>query len=183
MENKNNIRFKITEEKIYKALLYLIRHKKFSEIYVKDICKVACINRSSFYQHYQDINVLMMQVEQKLSNQIESLFTSSSPFFKHENFVKMFEFIKENKDFYTAYLKNSEESFMMQNDFKKFYEKFKNSIARGEFKENEMVYHMAFFSAGLYAICKVWISTGMKESPEKMAEIIYDEYEKKKKFF
>lgn len=53
----------------------------------------------------------------------------------------------------------------------------------GEFKEDEMVYHMAFFSAGLYAICKVCISTGMKESPEKMAEIIYDEYEKKKKFF
>ena len=108
----------------------------------------------------------MMQIENKLSKQIESFFTSSYPYFNNECFVKMFSFIKENKDFYSAYLKNSDESFMGQNDFKKFYAKLKNIVARGEYKNDEIIYHMAFFSAGLNAVCKVWINTGLKESPE-----------------
>lgn len=42
---------------------------------------------------------------------------------------------------------------------------------------------MAFFSAGLKAICKVWLETGLKESPEEMSELLYKEYSNKDIFF
>ena len=55
MNKEGNARSEATKQKINRALMYLLTHKSFNEIYVKDVCTIACINRSSFYEHYQDI--------------------------------------------------------------------------------------------------------------------------------
>lgn len=182
MNTFGNIRSEGTKEKIQKSLMYLLKRKNFNEIYVKDICKIACINRSSFYSHYEDINDLMMQTEKKLSKNIEDIF-SNPPFYNEDSFIKMFSFIRENADFYKAYLTNHEGSFMAETDFKNFKLKIQqNSTAKQVYPENEIVYHLAFFSAGLNAICKVWLNDGMKETPEELAKIIQKEYENKISF-
>lgn len=180
MYNRENIRSKVTKEKIFKALLYLLKHKKFSEIYVKDICKVACINRSSFYEHYADINDLMNQIEESFSQKMRGFFPLSDPFFKNDCYVKMFAFVKENKEFYTAYLNNNENPIMGQKDFLNFLSKLNNGIPKTQFSNERIIYHMAFFSAGLQSLCKVWLNTGLKESPEEMASIIMEEYSNRK---
>lgn len=62
MNVDNNLRFKSTEDKIRNALATLLKKKNFQDIYIyiKDVCKEAGINRSTFYEHYQDINDLMI---------------------------------------------------------------------------------------------------------------------------
>lgn len=183
MNRFDNLRARGTREKIKNALFYLLKHKSFNEIYVKDICTVACINRSSFYQHYQDINDLMLQTEEDLSNSMAEIF-KNAPYYDHESFVKMFKFIKDNVDFYRAFLTNHEGSFMDVNDFKFFKKKMESNLdIKSEIPQNELTYHMAFFSAGLNAVCKAWINNGLIETPEQMAEIIKKEYRKNQKFF
>lgn len=180
MINQENIRKRVTKEKIINALLYLLKHKKFSEIYVKDICTVACINRSSFYEHYQDINDLMNQVENKFSQDMKVFFPVSDPIFKNDCFVKMFTFIKDNKEFYTAYLNNNENYLMGQKDFENYYTSKSNSFSNTQFEKDTMIYHMAFFASGLQSMCKIWLNTGLKETPEELAKIILDEYSNRK---
>lgn len=183
MKIYNNSRGEATKEKIFKALMYLLGHKSFNEIYVKDICTIACINRSSFYEHYQDINDLMMKIEENFSKQIALMFLDPSQYNK-DAFLKLFKFLKENADFYRAFLTNHEGSLMDVNDFKAYIPKtIKNSNIKQDYKENEIIYHMAFFAAGLSAMCKVWFETDMKETPEEMVQIVTNEYEKKIKFF
>ena len=183
MNTENNIRTKNTKEKIERATFYLLKRKSFSQLYVKDICTIACINRSSFYEHYQDINDLMMQIEEKLSNEMSKFFVNP-PYFKKECFLDMFNFIKEKQDFYKAYLTYSDSSLMAQSDFLSFFKKLgKSADLRSLYSDNEIIYHMAFFSAGLKAICKVWLETGLKESPEEMSELVYKEYSNKDIFF
>lgn len=182
MNTQGNARSRATKEKIYKAFMYLLRHKTFSEIYVKDICTIACINRSSFYEHYRDINDFMIETEGELSRQMHAIF-SGSPYYSKENFIKMFEFIKANKEFYGAYLKNNDGSFMAKSDFDAYKKNVKSSTESLYYSEREIVYHLAFFGAGLNAVCKVWLNTDMKETPEQMAEIIYKEYSEKLKHF
>ncbi len=178
MNTSGNIRSQKTKEKIFNALTYLLKHKNFSEIYVKDICHIACINRSSFYEHFQDINDLMMKMETEISKGISNIF-SNPPQYNRDNFVKMFQFVKDNKEFYTAYLRNNEGSFMGQSDFTNHVKLNNNSEFKYKYKENEMLYHMAFFAAGLNAMCKVWLNTGLVETPEKMADILQNEYKSK----
>lgn len=182
MNKQGNARASATKEKIRNALMYLLKHKKFNDIYVKDVCAIACINRSSFYAHYQDINDLMIQTENELSKQMNSIF-DSFPVFNNENYIRLFEFIRENKEFYRAYLKNNDCSFMAQSDFKNRLETAKNFKVQLAYTESEMLYHMAFFGAGLNAVCKIWLMNGMQETPEQLAEIIKKEYGDKVKYF
>lgn len=183
MNISNNVRFQSTEEKIEKALIRLLKRKRYDNIFVKDICLEANINRSSFYDHYYDINDLMMKYEDKISAQITGIFTN--PIIDHSTFVKMFEFVKENADFYRAYLKSNHSlSFVEHSMFSHFKNKFKLISSQNSFfySEQEIEYHMCFFGAGLRSICEKWLSRGCKESPETMANVIKTEYSNNIKF-
>ena len=178
METQKYRRSRATKEKIFKALMYLLKRKKFNEIYVKDICTVACIHRSSFYEHYQDINDLMIKTEEELSKRIASIFDGARPF-ERQCFVNLFEFIGNHSDFYNAYLNNNDGQTMGRADFTKYLKAAKNT---NNF-DSDIEFHMAFFSGGLQAICNAWLLTGMKKTPEQMADVIFEEYKDKAKYF
>lgn len=165
------------KEKIYNALMYLLKHKNFTEIFVKDICTIACIHRSSFYEHYQDINDLMMQVESELSKSIAAIFKDTKPF-DRDSFIAFFSFIKEHKEFYCAYLNSSEERHMGRTDFTKWLKQEKNVRS-----SKDIEFHMAFFAGGLQALCTTWILTNFEKTPEQLADIVIDEYKDNAKYF
>lgn len=54
------------ENQRYDALTQLLRRRPFREIYVKELCLAAGIHRSTFYEHYQDINDLMLKTKEEL---------------------------------------------------------------------------------------------------------------------
>jgi len=58
MNVKNNKRHQETINNINKAFITLLQDKQLSEITVSDICKVADINRSTFYEKYDDVSAL-----------------------------------------------------------------------------------------------------------------------------
>jgi len=177
-----NQRYYSTEEKIQKALFSLLKIRKYNDISIKEICYEAGINRSSFYAHYQDINDLMIKTEQKLSKNIAEIFNPRE-MWDEEVFVKLFRFLYENRDFYKAYLSTNEQTFMEKNDFINYIGILNKNNLDIKFKSDERIYHMAFFAGGLKALSKSWIQTGCKESPEKIAEILTNEYKVNSKFF
>lgn len=177
-----NQRYYSTEEKIQRALFSLLEFKKYNDIAIKEICYEAGINRSSFYAHYQDINDLMIKTENSLSKHMAEIFKPTK-IWDEQVFVEMFNFLLENKNFYKAYLDTNEQTFMEKNDFVNYLnivEKYNKSL---NFNSSERIYHMAFFAGGLKALCKSWIKTGCKETPEQMAKIITNEYKTNSKFF
>lgn len=184
MNISNNIRFQSTEEKIEKAFIRLLKRKSYDNIFVKDICLEAGINRSSFYAHYLDINDLMMKYEDKISKQITKILNEN--YFDDKIFIHFFEFIKNNSDFYKAYIKSSQTVPFKQRDiFKLFKDKFKVISSKKSYfyNDSEIEYHMCFFGAGLKSICERWLETDCKESPEEMANILKKEYENNAKYF
>lgn len=175
MNTNYNQRYISTEEKIEKALFSLLKFRDYNDIAIKEICYEAGINRSSFYAHYQDINHLMMSVEQKLSRSIMQIFDTTQQW-NQQTFIKLFEFLKTNRDFYKSYLKTNSQAFMEKNDFMAFIKTMGTSNQSLVYASDEIIYHMAFFAGGIKAMSKSWIMTGCKESPEKMAQILTNEY-------
>lgn len=173
----NNQRYKSTEEKIQQALFSLLKIREYNNILIKEICYEAGINRSSFYAHYQDINDLMIKTEQKLSESIFKIFAPNKSW-NIENFVKLFEFLKENKNFYLAYLSTNQQMFMEKNDFISYIKIINANRVNKKFTQNELVYHMAFFAGGIKALSKSWLMSDCKESPSQMAKILTEEYSK-----
>lgn len=177
-----NQRYQSTEEKIQKALFSLLRIRKYNDILIKEICYEAGINRSSFYAHYQDINDLMLKTEHQLSLEITKIFTPDLKW-DEQVFVKLFEFLYKNKDFYKAYLENEGQSFMERKDFYDYIKIVDKRHHDLEFDDEEKIYHMAFFAGGIKAMSKSWIQRDCKESPEQMAKILTNEYKVNSKFF
>ncbi len=182
MNTSFNVRYQSTEEKIEKALFNLLRIRNFNDIYIKEICYEAGINRSSFYAHYQDINDLMMKTEARLSAEINKIFVPNKVYM-HEDFVKLFEFLYSKRDFYNAYL-SQHDQFMVKNDFVGYLKRAEEGIiTHDKYDSQDLHYHMAFFSGGLLAMSKFWIQGGCKIAPAQMAQIIFDQYKNSAKYF
>ena len=54
MTKKEDLRIRKTKANLYRALLQLMEEKTFEEIKVIDICNTSLINRSTFYDHFND---------------------------------------------------------------------------------------------------------------------------------
>lgn len=67
-----DIRIEKTERAIKQAFITLRAKKPLEKIKVKDLCALACINKSTFYAHYQDIFALSSKMEEDLINEILS---------------------------------------------------------------------------------------------------------------
>lgn len=174
MNISNNTKFKSTEERIKNAMLRLLQRKSYNDIFVKEICLEAGINRSSFYAHFVDINDLMFKMESEFSSQLAKIFQTAEKF-TQETFESMFECLKTNQEFYRAYFKTNEPSWFEKDTFLSFKKPLKIKSA-SNYGDRELVYHMAFFGGGLKALSKCWILSGCQESPKEMAQIIFDEY-------
>ena len=83
-----DIRIEKTERAIRNAFLELRAAKPLEKITVKELCSLACINKSTFYSHYEDIYALSQMLESEtittviknISSQQESPFKDPDVF-------------------------------------------------------------------------------------------------------
>ena len=61
-----DIRIEKTERAIKQAFMELRRENPVEKIRVKELCDRACINKSTFYAHYQDIYALANAMEDEM---------------------------------------------------------------------------------------------------------------------
>lgn len=66
--NKSESKYFNTAVRMDKAFLDLLAEKDFEYITVKDICKKAEVNRSTFYLHYETIADLLDESVEYMSN-------------------------------------------------------------------------------------------------------------------
>ena len=54
MKKKEDLRVVKTKANLYRGLMELMKDQTFEEIKVSDICNKSMINRSTFYDHFND---------------------------------------------------------------------------------------------------------------------------------
>ncbi len=169
MNTKNNKRRRESQEKIEKAFMQLLQTRELKEITVSDICKMTELNRSTFYANYQDVYDLADRLREKLEKDFDAQF-SSDPAANHQGgALKMFTHIRDNQIFYKTYFKlgYEERHTVWVYDVKR---------AQADFDNTHIKYHIEFFRQGLNAIIKMWLDGGCRETPEEMADILWQEY-------
>lgn len=171
MNNKK----KNSEEKIEKIFIELLQTKEIKDISISELCKIAKVNRSTFYKSYLDINDLIDKIRIRIINEFLSVYEDEWNNKEHSyNFLKLFKHIKDNQIFYKTYFKLQ---FDLTNPY--FYKIDDEEILKFFDNINHKEYHIEFFKAGITAIIKRWLNNGCKESPEEIDEIIKEEYKKK----
>ena len=170
MNTPNNKRRKETRDKISKVFINLLQKKEITEISVTDICKLAKINRSTFYVNYLDIYDLADKIGQDLEQDVFSLYQEERDTnHNSNNFLKLFKHIKDNQIFYKTY-------FKLKMDQNLITQEYDYQLSKELYDDKYIDYHMEFFKAGLNAIIKKWLDNGCKESPEEIESILKSEY-------
>lgn len=159
---------KPSQEKIEKVFFQLIQKKDIKDITVSKICELAKVNRTTFYANYIDIYDLVDKIKIRMINEFADIFKESKGH-TQENYLKMFEHIKENQIFYSIYFKLG---FDLNYDITYFDEELAKKLYDNKFID----YHCEFFKSGITAIIKMWLKNNCKESPEDILEIIKSEY-------
>ena len=99
MNTKNNQRRRETIAAIDAAFVSLLKEKELKDISVSELCEKAEINRSTFYENYEDVFALASAYSEKIENQI-----ADHPYTEGE-FAWIFDYIKANADVFEIYFK------------------------------------------------------------------------------
>ena len=164
---------KKSQLKIEKIFIELLQKKEINEITISDICKLAKLNRSTFYANYTDIYDLADKLKDNLYQEVLNIYSTERKEKKHSyNFLKLFNHIKENQLFYNTFFKLN-----YDNNYKHFEEFINYDIFKQLYDEElELDYHITFFMAGLNAIITKWLNNGCIESPEEIDNLLKAEY-------
>lgn len=172
MNTPNNKRRKASQNRIQQAFIQLLDEKELHKISVTDICKLAEVNRTTFYANYIDIYDLADAVQETLELEVAKLYQDERDHsYNSNNFLKLFQHIYENQSLYKTYFKlGADRRFkLVQYDIEQAMQYYNNQY---------MEYHVEFFRIGLNAVIKMWLENGCKETPEQINEIIMLEYKK-----
>lgn len=102
MENR---RIRMTRKLIRGALIELLQEKTIDKISVKEICARADVNRSTFYDHYEDIYALLGDMEAEFISQIPQEYASASIRAQLLGFVR---YVRDHQQLYAAIRKYSD---------------------------------------------------------------------------
>ena len=103
-------------------------------------------------------------------NEFAGMFDLGHRHHNDENYLIMFNHIKDNQIFYRTY-------FRLGFDVNYKIDYFDAELAKKRFNNQFIEYHCEFFKAGITAVIKMWLNNGCKESPEDILKIIKSEYQ------
>jgi hypothetical protein len=183
--NKSESKYYNTAVLMDEALLILLETKDFEFITVKEICKKAGVNRSTFYLHYQNTAELLAEATQLINKRFTESFQlksfdainankESSFFITPEYIVPYLNFVKKNKKLFRLihekpYIFNNEKAFekLYKNIFSVILDKY-------GVKEDKKQYIFSFYTQGTLAIIMKWLENDCKDEIDNIVGIIID---------
>ena len=166
-----------TNKKIIKAFLILMSKKSLEEADVSELCRIAKINRTTFYNHYSSLYELLEYLMDDFFANIKDYLYSTS--YKKENtaskIASVLKYLKENKDFANILLSSNLYEKVAQKlvSFDFIYNMFRNS-------SNKMLnsfiigddYYLDFIVTGCLAVIKKWLNEGCVVDENVLARLI-----------
>ena len=161
----NNEANRITREAICTALLYLMDTKEFDRISISELARKAGVSRQSFYRNYSSKEDIVIEIEENLLSVFEDSLNDPKHITDiHLWFYDLFCFVRENRKLILVL----QRADLMDVLFSKA--SFLAESWMGK-RNARMHYYIIGSLAAIKAVVMEWISTGMKESCNKMADI------------
>ena len=172
MKKSTDIRVIKTQKALILALEELIHTKKLSCITITELCTKANINRNTFYYHYNNIYELLAECKQVLRSEFANVLDAN----KNRNSKTVLEICKiisRHPGFMSIIISPNCDLDYFDEIFGVASEKARILMdKKHEIKTSADHLACCYCNAGCIAVLREWVSTGMNESPEEIADII-----------
>lgn len=156
----------LVKECLKTALLELAADKDYKEVAVTELCRKAGVSRMAFYRNYSIVSDVFFEIASDLNQDLIAVI--GSPFRQkttREWYRKAFEIIGRRKD--TMKL-------MFEENFQYQWMRTVNGFAvHDETFSAEKKYQRLMWSGGFENAVSYWLNSGLKESPEEMADYCF----------
>lgn len=185
--NRFETKYSNSAKAMDEALIYLLNDKDYDYITIKEICKKAGVNRSTFYLHYENIDDLLKESVDWMINDFFSYFdntkanlpldiktkTTNELFLISKTYlIPYLTYIKEHKKVMTAIIMRPE---ILNSDLN-YTKLYKHILAPILDKFNVDIedrnYIVKFYIEGIMAIVQLWIKSNFKESIDHICNLI-----------
>lgn len=168
-------RIRYTKKVIRDTFLSLLREKNVKQITVTELCRLAEINRATFYKHYLDVYDLMEQIEAGALEHIRDTAKQMREGNAGLHFVNLLEHVRESHAQYAVIGSDHGDPHFAQKVSACLFEETRESIFRRlpimEDEQKQLV--CCFLEGGGSSVLQHWIQTGMAQEPSVLARLIF----------
>ncbi len=174
---KENRRVKYTKMAIKNSFLELLKEKSISKISVKEICDIADVNRSTFYNYYLDQYDLLSSVEEELisgiTNHLDNYDFSDKSDAPIDMIKRILDYIQSEKDIFNIFF-NSSDLFFVEKIIKIIGKQYILSTYQNySLTKIEAEYYFSFVGFGTIGVIQLWLRNGAKTNTNDLAKIIF----------
>lgn len=173
MQKKNQANL-LAKECIVTALMQLLEEKPFSSITISELTERAGVSRMTYYRNYQvkeDIfEIYLEDVLVRYKEDVENLMLKGN-YYDRDNMIHYFSYLQKHQKFLECLMKNGFGHLILMT-----ISKYVMATWYQEEDDMERYYILQAFAGTLFMLYLSWSENGMKETPEKMAEILQKIY-------
>lgn len=161
-----------TKNKIKDALLLILRTKRLNEVSISEICKVATVNRNTFYAHFATPEAVFDEIAEDYLTEEYALFNNCTT--TKDVVVTACKHIMRHSNKILILLENRALQFFIEKGVE-YGEKTSIYVVDDKDKKfTPEVMHMihTYIVSGAVAIIIEWLHSGMKESPKEIGETV-----------
>lgn len=177
MSEKNNAnqRVMLTKRLIREALLKMLKTHNINKISIRELCEIAGINRTTFYNHYGS--------QYDVLNEIAHMYIQSTSYAVindlaarkniHECLTRVLQYMKDNLEF--AKLVLNQDNYDLISHITFSLPQFDNMVIKHlpetlDFEEKKAI--SSYVQYGTVRLLKEWILSDCLKSPEEEARLI-----------
>lgn len=178
---KVNQRVALTKRLIQEALLRLLKKTPLAKVSVCALCEEAQINRTTFYRHYETPDDVLSEIAADAVQQFSRTTAPAQGVPNEKQFLlKMCEFLQANAPLLRT--------LVQSNADKPFAAEMYRVLSAGVLGKKTVLYRgkpvdeatfsfiNSYFSAGIFALVRLWILEEVPKTPAEIADLIYSSF-------
>lgn len=177
MKEKKDLRIIKTQRNLYNALTNLLKVKSFESIKVSDICQEALVNRSTFYDHYNDKYELLIDYinsEKKILE--DALSINKNDVSTKKYYIELIKIVinhvDELKDLYQAIIINNQNSIVMNILIDVVTKDVENKVKDNTQSKIPSKIITKFYVGAVVNVCMEWLMNNSLYSKEEIVSYL-----------
>lgn len=172
MEKKEDLRIIRTKEAIQKVFKEMISERPYEKITVKEIAERAKINRNTFYLHYNSVDDVLKEIQNKYSMEYSNLLLNYDLNKDTGILVRtFFEYMESQDDFFKQITCDSRFDYIRERMQKNVNKKLIGDKERLNTKSDYIQNIINTYNACVLYLYRQWVSDGRKIPLEEIINL------------
>ena len=182
--NKHESKYFNTARLMNDALILLLENKDYAYITVKELCKKAGVNRSTFYLHYETMDDLLRETLDYTTERFQSGFSGthdgSNPAEPLDDLMLItprylypyLDFVRENRRLYLAAIARKDVFGADEYSKRALEQTIFPILKKLKVDPDEQKYMLAYYINGVHAVILEWARNGCRQDNEFIYKLL-----------